>query len=73
MRPGAAKLLWLAVVLAHCTACTTTPRRDATATLISRPDFPAAAKAAPDWVRAALRTVTQLEADLQRAENRTTR
>lgn len=47
--------------------CSAPPRRDATATLISRPDFPAAAKAAPDWVRAALREITALEAELQRA------
>lgn len=53
------------ITLALCAGCTTTPRRDATETLIARSDFPAAAKAAPDWVRAALRQITALEAELQ--------
>lgn len=66
MRRAAAKLLSLAIIAALCAGCTTPPSRDATATLISRPDFPAAAKAAPDWVRAALREITALEAELQR-------
>ena len=60
-----ARAIALTIALALCGGCTTTPRRDATATLISRPDFPAAAKAAPGWVRAALSQITALEAELQ--------
>lgn len=55
--------------LAACvlSGCASVPRRDATAGLIARPDFASAATAAPEWVRAALREVTALEAELQRA------
>ena len=36
----------------------------ATAALIAHPDFPLVARASPAWVRAALTTITALEADL---------
>jgi hypothetical protein len=34
--------------------------------LIARPDFRAAAQAAPEWCRDALKTINQLESDLER-------
>jgi hypothetical protein len=40
------------------------PAADATAALIAHPDFPAVARTSPAWVRAALTTITALEADL---------
>lgn len=40
------------------------PAGDATAALIAHPDFPAVARTSPAWVRAALTTITALEADL---------
>lgn len=60
-----ARAIALTITLALCAGCTTTPKRDATETLIARSDFPAAAKAAPEWVRAALRQITALESELQ--------
>ena len=57
----------LAAVLfcAGCAGIGTAPKRDGTAALVTRPDFPAAAKAAPEWVRAALHQITALEAELE--------
>jgi hypothetical protein len=40
------------------------PPADATAALIAHPDFPLVARTSPAWVRAALTTITALEADL---------
>lgn len=40
------------------------PAADATAALIAHPDFSAVARTSPAWVRAALTTITALEADL---------
>ena len=37
-------------------------RRDATLSLIRHPEFPAAAQAAPAWVKEALATITAYEA-----------
>ena len=42
-------------------------RRDATAALVARPDFPAVVRASPEWVTAALHTITALEAELAAA------
>ena len=44
------------------------PARDATATLLARPDFKTAAHAAPAWVTAALQQITDYETQLARAE-----
>lgn len=41
--------------------------------LLARPDFDAAAKAAPEWTRDSLKTVNGLEADLQRERARANR
>lgn len=57
-----------ALLLVAClflTGCVTTPRRDATSALITRPDFKAAVQAAPEWVSAAMREITRLEAELE--------
>lgn len=62
----AAARVWLIVAVACCAGCASVPKRDATAALIARPDFRPAAAAAPEWVRAALREITALEAELQR-------
>lgn len=56
--------------------CASAPSRDhcpATGNvgrLLARPDFDAAAKAAPEWARDSLKTVNSLEADLQRERAR---
>jgi len=64
--PSARPLL-LSLLLA-CSGCATVPAprppADATAALIAHPDFPAVARTSPAWVRAALTTITALEADL---------
>lgn len=65
--PSARPILLLSLLLA-CSGCATTPAlrpsADATAALIAHPAFPAVARASPEWVRAALTTITALEADL---------
>lgn len=55
--------------------CTSVPmvQRDATLALIQRKDFDAAAKAAPDWVGAALQQITMYEAELARTQPPTTK
>ena len=62
-----AALVSLIVACVLCAGCTTTQKRDATAALITRTDFPDAARAAPQWVGAALQEITRLEAELERA------
>lgn len=56
---------FLCLALAGCVHTQTAPApkapQDNTARLIARPDFKAAAKAAPEWVRDALHTITSLE------------
>lgn len=61
-----AALVCLTVACAALAGCATVPKRDATAALIARSDFNKAAAASPTWVSAALQTITQLEAELQR-------
>lgn len=62
-----AKLSLLLVLgLSGCAIAPEVQHRDATKALIERPDFRDAAKAAPQWVGAALTTITQYEADLAR-------
>ena len=61
------RLFLAAVILATCSGCASVPQRDATAALIARHDFKTAAKAAPEWVSAALRQITELEAELEAA------
>lgn len=47
--------------------CMTAPvRLDNSARLVARPDFKTAAQAAPEWCRDALKTVNQLEYQLER-------
>jgi hypothetical protein len=55
-----------------CAGCTTpvVPARDATSSLIARPDFKSAATAAPGWVGAALAQITQYETDLARCQTK---
>jgi len=66
--PSARPLLLLSLLLLACSGCATTPAprpsADATAALIAHPAFPAVARASPEWVRAALTTITALETDL---------
>lgn len=48
-------------------ACAGAPvRLDNSARLIARPDFNAARSAAPEWCRDALKTINQLELELER-------
>jgi hypothetical protein len=46
-------------------ACGVTTKLENSQRLIARPDFSAAVIAAPEWVRSALKTITELE---ERAE-----
>ena len=55
----------LLLLLSGCVSAPTV-HRDATAELIARADFKAAAQAAPAWVGAALGTITSLEAELDK-------
>ena len=55
-------MLGILLLLSGCG--TVTADRDATLALIRHPQFPSAAKAAPGWVDAALRTITEYEAEL---------
>lgn len=62
-------LLLAAISLSGCASMPSTPvieHRDATKGLIERPDFRAAAQAAPQWVSDALLTITRYEAELAR-------
>lgn len=72
--PTPSKLLSLALLSLSLTGCATSglvvrrepELRDATAALITHPEFERAAKAAPGWVNKALATITQYEAELAR-------
>lgn len=76
---GAALALACALAGLGVAGCASTPSRShGTPTgnverLLARPDFSAAAKAAPEWTRDSLKTVNGLEADLQRERARANR
>lgn len=62
LRPLASAVLALALA-----GCVSTPLRlDHADRLIARPDFQAAAQAAPEWCRDALQTINQLELQIER-------
>ena len=67
----AMKKLWTTLLIILLSValggCGTIPHRDETASLLKHPEFYAAAKAAPNFVKDALRTVTQLEYELEQA------
>lgn len=73
---GAALALALALAGFSLVGCASAPERGYAASsgnvgrLLARPDFEAAAKASPEWVRDALKTVNSLEADVQRERAR---
>ncbi len=56
------------LLLAACLAATgcVTVRLDNSKRLIARPDFEAARTAAPEWCRDALKTINELEFQLER-------
>jgi hypothetical protein len=58
--PGFAILAALALTASGC-AHKSTVTLDQTPRLMARPDFTAAASAAPEWTRDALKTIAQLE------------
>lgn len=63
MKPAALALLSLVL----CAGCVSAPvRLNNSARLIARPDFQTAAQAAPEWCRDALKTINQLEHQLER-------
>lgn len=65
--PKLFSLLLALLLLSGCASPSAPVRpalRDATAPLVARPDFPAVVRASPEWVTAALRTITSLEAEL---------
>ncbi len=71
-----AALLAAGLLAFSCLGCASAPSRDSglssgnVGRLLARPDFPDAAKAAPEWTRDSLKTVNSLEADLQRERAR---
>ena len=67
LRPAAALLAFSAAALLSSCALVPAPLRlDHAQRLLDRPDFPAAAQAAPEWCRDALKTINHLEAQLER-------
>lgn len=46
--------------------CGCRTKTESTKRLMERPDFPMAAEAAPEWVRAALKETARLEYELER-------
>jgi len=62
------RLLSIALLTSAVSAgCVSVPvRLDNSARLIARPDFSAAAHAAPEWCRDALKTINALESQLER-------
>lgn len=58
-------LISLCLVLWLTNGCATV-RLNNSHRLIARPDFPVAARAAPEWVRDALKTINALEYELER-------
>lgn len=62
-----ARLFVLFAIFAVNSGCVSAPvRLDNSARLIARPDFPAARAAAPEWARDALKTINQLEFQIER-------
>jgi hypothetical protein len=64
-------LLMLGLPLIGCHSAPRAPlpvrAQDRTAPLLAHPQFPAAARSAPDFVSAALQTITRLETELANA------
>lgn len=64
-------LLWLLPVLPACHSVPRAPlpvkAQDRTAPLLAHPQFPAAARVAPEFVTTALHTITRLETELANA------
>lgn len=56
-------LLLLMLLLAGCQTPLPPPRPDQVPPLLAHPQFPAAKAAAPDWARAALTTINDLQLD----------
>ena len=60
------KPLTLCLLLAALAGCQLPrPALNNSARLMSRPDFPAARTAAPEWCRDALKTINQLEFEIE--------
>lgn len=56
----------LLLTLLLTAGCQSRVRLENSNRLIARPDFPQAAKAAPEWCRDALKTINALELELER-------
>ena len=56
------------MLLLACTGCQTMVELDNVQTLTEHPQFPKAAQAAPEFTRAALRTVADLEYRIERGK-----
>ena len=61
---GQIKMLLLMLLLAMCSGCLT-PRLNNTDRLIAHPQFKAAVIAAPDWTEDALKTIADLEREIE--------
>lgn len=68
MKPSLVLVIVLVLALSFVSSgCATAPvRLENSARLIARPDFAAARAAAPEWCRDALKTINQLEHELER-------
>ena len=64
---GQIKTLPLMLLLATCSGCLTTKLNN-TERLIAHPQFKAAAIAAPDWTEDALKTIADLEREIEAAD-----
>lgn len=65
MKPAHSLRLFAIAAILLLAGCATAPGQDNTATLIARPDFKDAVKAAPLFVNECLLTITRLEEQLQ--------
>lgn len=61
-----AKAISFCAVAALLSGCMTHARYDNAQRLIARPDFAAARVAAPEWCRDALKTINELELEIER-------
>ena len=61
---GQIKMLLLMLLLAMCSGCLTTKLNN-TDRLIAHPQFRSAALAAPDWTEDALKTIADLEREIE--------